>query len=575
MVKQKKFYLKYILALFVSFIATFAMIGSAQSVKADQDWGDQFITHAELQDENGNPQTSFGIYDNMQAHWDFNVPAGTDIKSGDTMTVDVPDVLTLQSDVSFDIKDAAGNVIGHAMADHNTGKVTITFTDYAAEAAKNGITGSFNLWVHWDHSKVDENTTVPVDWGTGGETDINVDPGNDKPDDNEGLYKWGNVDANDPTLIHWTVRVNFALTDIQNAVYEDTVGPNQELVSGSIAGYHVASWNSDWSPVPGEALPSSIITQTDPTHFSINFGELKDCVYINYDTRATDGGNSSKYQNSGALSGDNIETHTVDVYTPDNGGGGDGETTVSISGTKTWIDDDNAVGLRPNSITIDLFQNDQKIDSKVVTESDNWAYSFTKLPKYDANNQEYKYTVKEEAVDNYLPTQDGNNFINTITGETQIKGQKTWIDNDNSAKKRPDSIVINLLADGKKIASKTVTEKDGWSYDFGSLPKYQNGKMITYSVTEDFVKDYTTTISGYNVTNTYNEPDPVTPDQPKPTPSDTDKVQPSDSQESDKTGNLPRTGDNSSISIIAMILGILVLGFGISLIIFKIKEKNS
>ncbi|MGQ2284627.1 hypothetical protein [Leuconostoc pseudomesenteroides] len=34
----------------------------------ETDWGDQFVTHAELQDENGNPKTNFGIYDNMQAH---------------------------------------------------------------------------------------------------------------------------------------------------------------------------------------------------------------------------------------------------------------------------------------------------------------------------------------------------------------------------------------------------------------------------------------------------------------------------------------------------------------------------
>lgn len=47
----------------------------APALKAATDWGDQFVTHAEMQDENGNPKTNFGIYDNMQAHWDLSIPA--------------------------------------------------------------------------------------------------------------------------------------------------------------------------------------------------------------------------------------------------------------------------------------------------------------------------------------------------------------------------------------------------------------------------------------------------------------------------------------------------------------------
>ncbi|MFK5236299.1 Ig-like domain-containing protein, partial [Lactococcus lactis] len=43
------------------------------------------------------------------------------------MSVNVPDLLTLSKDITFEIKDEAGNIIGTAVANHLTGVVTVTF----------------------------------------------------------------------------------------------------------------------------------------------------------------------------------------------------------------------------------------------------------------------------------------------------------------------------------------------------------------------------------------------------------------------------------------------------------------
>ena len=51
--------------------------------------------------------------------------------------------------------------------------------------------------------------------------------------------------------------------------------------------------------------------------------------------------------------------------------------------------------------------------------------------------------------------------------------------------------------------SATVSEADGWKWEFNDLPKNTSGKRITYTITEDVVDDYTTSVTGYNVTNTY------------------------------------------------------------------------
>ncbi|MBC1232046.1 Cna B-type domain-containing protein [Listeria booriae] len=90
----------------------------------------------------------------------------------------------------------------------------------------------------------------------------------------------------------------------------------------------------------------------------------------------------------------------------------DNAQSTSVSGQKTWMDNENIAGQRPENITIDLYQNGVLLDSKKVTADDNWSYSFADLPKLDTDGKEYVYTLKEEPVAHYTTTQDGYNFTN-------------------------------------------------------------------------------------------------------------------------------------------------------------------
>lgn len=83
-----------------------------------------------------------------------------------------------------------------------------------------------------------------------------------------------------------------------------------------------------------------------------------------------------------------------------------------------------------------------------------------------------------------------------------VEGTKTWDDADNQDGKRPKEITINLLKNGEKVASKTVTEADGWKWTFDNLNKYENNAEITYTVEEETVEGYTATVNDYNITNT-------------------------------------------------------------------------
>ena len=181
----------------------------------------------------------------------------------------------------------------------------------------------------------------------------------------------------------------------------------------------------------------------------------------------------------------------------------DKKAVTTVSGTKTWKDNDDQDGKRPDSIKVNLLANGKVVQSKTVKASDNWKYSFTNLPEFE-NGKKITYTVTEDAVAGYTSTVDGYNVTNNhIPATVKVSGAKTWNDNNNQDGIRPSSITVNLLANGQQVASKKVSASDNWQYSFDNLAAYANGKKITYTVTEDAVAGYTSTVDGYNVTNNH------------------------------------------------------------------------
>ena len=182
--------------------------------------------------------------------------------------------------------------------------------------------------------------------------------------------------------------------------------------------------------------------------------------------------------------------------------------TTEVEGTKTWVDDgaehDNA-----SEITITLSRKSKKEGAKeeiVADATPNWTgdtYKFENLPKYDSEGYEYEYTVSEQKIQGYTTTQEGNNFTNTRTGKTTILVSKSWSDDNNRDNKRPASITVNLFADGTLDQSQKITAANDWKYQFTDLPKYKDGKEIKYTITEDPVEGYTSSIDGFHITNTY------------------------------------------------------------------------
>ena len=87
----------------------------------------------------------------------------------------------------------------------------------------------------------------------------------------------------------------------------------------------------------------------------------------------------------------------------------------------------------------------------------------------------------------------------------EIAGTKVWNDCDDRDGLRPDSITVNLMADGEKVDSVVVTSEDAdeegvWHWTFGERPRFAEGETeepIEYTVTEELT-DVITGRDGYN-----------------------------------------------------------------------------
>ena len=207
---------------------------------------------------------------------------------------------------------------------------------------------------------------------------------------------------------------------------------------------------------------------------------------------------------------------------------------TSLSGTKTWKDNNDAYDTRPDDLTLNLYrttesepnvQNNWGDPLNLAAEgikltwtgkdnsSDTWTYTFTNLPMYDEGEKPYTYKVEEIVPNGYKVDSDGKggvaadsdsddilegpNFTNTLTGEVSISGTKTWQGADYS---NPILSLERRLAgtddDWKTVDAEYawgITSGSSWTYSFkGTFPLYDDAQQkYEYRVREDDVeRDY-------------------------------------------------------------------------------------
>lgn len=174
--------------------------------------------------------------------------------------------------------------------------------------------------------------------------------------------------------------------------------------------------------------------------------------------------------------------------------------------TKTWSDNDNQDGKRPDSVKVHLCANGRDTGKSAVLSAENkWFYNWTAASHdiwpVDSEGTPINYTFVEDKVPGYTlsasKSVDNGVFKFVLTNrhtpeKVSIPVSKTWDDNENAANTRPDSITLKLYRGDDLLRTQQVKSdaSGNWSYSFDGLDKYKNGAEINYSVQEDYVPGY-------------------------------------------------------------------------------------
>lgn len=151
-----------------------------------------------------------------------------------------------------------------------------------------------------------------------------------------------------------------------------------------------------------------------------------------------------------------------------------------------------------------------------MTAAKEWKHSFTDLPAYDKDGNKYIYFAVETSTGNYLTSYDYSDADKTIitnTAKGEISGTKTWKDNGDAYKTRPETLTLTLKCSVEGGDSETVnatpewTKNDDntWTYVYKDLPMAdKTGQAYTYTVEETLPDGsaYVCTTDGFNLTNT-------------------------------------------------------------------------
>ena len=571
-----------------------------------------------------------GVWESFQVEANFVLPNGR-VKAGDQTIIQLGDDFKVFETDTIDLLDPSGQKVATATVDEQRKIITVTYTDYPERMAN--VTGKLRFFARVDHQVVkgqktlDFTLTVDKNVISGGKIDYKgVNPG-EYPPTPEVFSKWGWTNSDDKLKLTYTLNINQGHTALHNIDIKDQLAFTDGKIKADSVNIHTGTWQVDnedgayhlrnttnvtknYSPVvsaDGQSLTVHIGDLAPEQGMTIRYDVYLDkvpAINTSYKNNAKmtatevqeqnkvadilyqflDGDfNGEKYsftihkkgENGQALAGavfaviaDDTGVQVGTITTDEKGTGTitglirqaytvqeiqaptgyvlseepikvsredfgndlaisrevvNKKEKTSISGQKTWNDNDNHDGKRPSKITVNLLANGTKVASKEVKPDaeGNWLYQFDNLDVVDDAGNLIAYTVSEEPVAGYETSVEGTNITNSRTPEvTEVAVKKIWDDKENKDGLRPDKVTVRLLADGQEVAVKEITATDNWQASFTDLPVYKEGKKIAYTITEDPVAGYTATIDGFTVTN-HHTPPATPPGTPPPPPSTT------------------------------------------------------
>ena len=539
-------------ALFSSVNTTVYAEGAAKEVQA---------TVKNLTIKNLNGQTTDKVYwtDRFYLDMDWDASSnGTNLKQGDYFDINLPKEMKFSSESAANdyniYADDGHTVIAKAHVtpgpDNKGGKVRVSFEKWVE--GRENVRGHIRLDTLFNRNDVkkDQKNTFDITVnGKGNPVSVHIQ-GPKKLPDEEILAKWGQTGSN-ANEAEWWVRVNYQKATLTNTVISDhlTGGSGTETyIPGSFQLRHV-----DYNDIGDEThnygnvdLSGKLKIADDGKSFTINLGKVNGEQYrLVYKTTYTP---KTKLLNNVKITSDEKTGETHGSYISSNfDGNGTGDLANKIKLTK--VDAEDNTRLLANAVFEVTRSDGSKFELTTGADgtvtSDHLTSGIYKVKEkqaptgYQLNGEEYTLTVS--------PSGGAVQTIKDSPIKTTVRVDKKWVG------KKGASATVHLYADdvdtGKSV---TLSETNHWTYTFEDLRQYSSvGKEIKYSVKEDSVAGYTSSISGdavkgFTVTNTQDQP--KTPSKPK-TPS-----QPNTPPKAPKTGDLGGLPVYGSLLLLAAVL---------------------
>ena len=212
---------------------------------------------------------------------DVKFPDDMAINEGDKVKFTLPEEVKFQTNFDFDVYNPDKQVVGRATTDTASNTVTTVFNNYFASHPLNKQM-SLKMDATWT-DKVESGKPVTVNFNG---TVITVNIGKEQEiGKDELLSKWGSQDENDPTVINWTVRLNYAKRLLNYVTIIDEMSDNQTLVDNFFEVKNIESVNP-WID-KGSAMDLVKSISKSEHGFEIKMDRLDHMIYLNYKTKLT------------------------------------------------------------------------------------------------------------------------------------------------------------------------------------------------------------------------------------------------------------------------------------------------
>ena len=462
-----------------------------------------------------------GVWESFQVEANFVLPNGR-VKAGDQTVIQLGDDFKVFETDTIDLLDPSGQKVATATVDDQRKTITVTYTDYPERMAN--VTGKLRFFARVDHQVVkgqktlDFTLTVDKKVISGGKIDYKgVNPGENPPTP-EVFSKWGWTNSDNKLKLTYTLNINQGHTALHNIDIKDHLAFTDGKIKADSVNIHTGTWQIDNEDGAYHLRDTTNVTKNyspvvseDGQSLTVHIGDLapEQGMTIRYDVYLDKvPAINTSFKNNATMTATEIQEQNkvADILYQFLDGNFNGEKysfTIHKKG-------ENGQALAGAVFAVIADDTNEQVGT--ITTDENGTGTITGLIKQAYTVQEIQaptgYVLSEEPIK--ISKEDFGNDL-AISREvvnkkekTSISGQKTWNDHDNHDGKRPSKITVNLLANGSKVASKEVKPdaEGNWLYQFDNLDVVDDaGNLITYTVSEEPVAGYETSVEGTNITN--------------------------------------------------------------------------